>query len=281
MKSLEIKATLFFLAFFFSSHLFSQILAGDTLSRYVDIVPDTTINFDHSPTGPPTQFYYLDEDGDLQNDYLFKVNSSVLNSGSFFSISITALNPNYSILFGRLDNHTLYKVAKPLFLGDSICAKHAVWDSTTLFLYDQVFFMSTVSTIYDWDSTGADFIGIKYQTAVDTLYGWIGVHITYAGIVIRDYSIGKPRQILSVKEFDLTNTRIYPNPATNSIYIGRNNNEAMDISLFDVLGKQINTELKSNASTIEIDISSLKAGIYFIRITSAKGVITKKIAVNH
>lgn len=70
---------------------------------------------------------------------------------------------------------------------------------------------------------------------------------------------------------------MYPNPAKNSIFINmkkRFNNHS-NISITDVLGKEIYQFIAVNAE-LEIDISKLMNGIYFIKLNDEKGIFTQK-----
>jgi len=77
-----------------------------------------------------------------------------------------------------------------------------------------------------------------------------------------------PDCTLSINEFSLSKTYIYPNPVSNSFTI-QSNTEITSYSLHDITGKLIiNTnkedQLKSN-------ISFLNSGIYFLTLESASG----------
>jgi hypothetical protein len=79
--------------------------------------------------------------------------------------------------------------------------------------------------------------------------------------------------------------RIYPNPTTGELRIENGelrieNGELKmeNVEIFDVYGRSI---LHSPFSILHsIDISGLQAGIYFVRITTEKGIITKKVVKN-
>ncbi len=77
---------------------------------------------------------------------------------------------------------------------------------------------------------------------------------------------------------------IYPNPATKDINIELNipNNEAVNISLFNNLGQQIQSNELGNISgskTYKIDISDLPKGIYFVNIQIGSKKYSKPIQV--
>ncbi|WP_366184242.1 T9SS type A sorting domain-containing protein [Flavobacterium ovatum] len=78
---------------------------------------------------------------------------------------------------------------------------------------------------------------------------------------------------LAVRNFELDNAiSVYPNPTANYVSINLGGNELTKASLTNVSGAIV---LSSSATTI--DLSSLSAGVYFLKIETAKGSTTKKI----
>ena len=78
------------------------------------------------------------------------------------------------------------------------------------------------------------------------------------------------------------NILIYPNPVTSSLHIIIPSSEEKlgdsFISITDVLGKVVGDYIyKESISSLDLDLSKLSAGNYFIKITNKKEVITKKI----
>jgi hypothetical protein len=83
--------------------------------------------------------------------------------------------------------------------------------------------------------------------------------------------------VLGTNEFQGDNFKIYPNPATNGyLYVTSKLNGAKNISVFDVLGKQV---LKNKLNGEKLDISSLKSGVYFLTIEQGKSSTTKKLII--
>lgn len=83
-------------------------------------------------------------------------------------------------------------------------------------------------------------------------------------------------QILSNGDFELDNSiAIAPNPAKNNVNINCNNN-VKTIELFDVQGRVLITQIVNNSQT-QLDVSNYTNGIYFVKITTEKGVKIEKI----
>ncbi len=81
-------------------------------------------------------------------------------------------------------------------------------------------------------------------------------------------------EALNINENSYTNKlSVYPNPFINSLSIDYSNDEEFDISVFDILGKEI---LKTRDSFI--DTSSFKNGFYILKIKLKNNkVLSKKI----
>jgi hypothetical protein len=81
------------------------------------------------------------------------------------------------------------------------------------------------------------------------------------------------QMIISVDEYSLENSlSVYPNPTSNQLSIDTEL-EINEITIIDITGKLIKTT-KQNTSTI--NVADLSNGIYFIKIITDKGTLTKK-----
>ncbi|CAM3588827.1 T9SS type A sorting domain-containing protein [Flavobacterium gelidilacus] len=88
---------------------------------------------------------------------------------------------------------------------------------------------------------------------------------------------------LAVNTFTEGNVTMYPNPAKNQVTVSLDNtNEVIaNVSVVDMLGKQVIRLNKVNEITKSIDLSSLNTGIYFLEIeTQNKLVVKRKLIVN-
>lgn len=82
---------------------------------------------------------------------------------------------------------------------------------------------------------------------------------------------------LTVDQNNVAEFSIYPNPATNGfVNIKTSNNQPTQVAVFDVLGKQV---INTTLSTERLNVSSLKAGIYVVRLAQGNNTITKKLVI--
>jgi hypothetical protein len=76
---------------------------------------------------------------------------------------------------------------------------------------------------------------------------------------------------------------VYPNPASNQISIATNfiRNENITVNLYAINGSLVSqTESKYTREPLNIDVSALEAGIYFVKISTKQYTSTKKIIIS-
>ncbi|RKE98502.1 lamin tail domain-containing protein [Ichthyenterobacterium magnum] len=82
---------------------------------------------------------------------------------------------------------------------------------------------------------------------------------------------------LSVTQFEAGSFSVYPNPTnTGFVNIRTNNNEAISVSVFDILGKEVVNQTVSNN---RLNVSTLNAGVYIMKISQNETSITKKLVI--
>ena len=81
---------------------------------------------------------------------------------------------------------------------------------------------------------------------------------------------------VGVENVETTKTAIYPNPASNKIYVA---DAGLDVrvTLSDILGNILET--KHSDSNTEFDITALKAGVYFVKVENAITSTVQKVIV--
>jgi PKD repeat protein len=82
--------------------------------------------------------------------------------------------------------------------------------------------------------------------------------------------------LLSVENFEVTDLSVYPNPTSNQWNVSTRNQVIKEVNVYDLLGKRV-IVLKPNQSSVNIEASNLKSGIYITIMSTESGTITKKL----
>ncbi|MBZ9652436.1 T9SS type A sorting domain-containing protein [Psychroflexus montanilacus] len=90
------------------------------------------------------------------------------------------------------------------------------------------------------------------------------------------WPIGTFTTTLSAGEFSLNEIKLYPNPVSNGVLnFETSSNEVLNVEFYNMLGQRV---LTSKASK-NINVSSLNAGIYLVKINQGSSSLTKKIVI--
>jgi len=82
---------------------------------------------------------------------------------------------------------------------------------------------------------------------------------------------------LSTTSFEVADFNVYPNPtSTGYVNIVSKTNDTIQVSVFDILGKQV---LDNTVKNNRLDVSTLNAGVYIMKISQNGNAITKKLVV--
>lgn len=82
---------------------------------------------------------------------------------------------------------------------------------------------------------------------------------------------------LSTNPLETNNFKIYPNPThLGYVNISSKNNAKMDVSVFDILGKQV---IKETIKNNRLNTSKLNAGVYILKVAQDNASITKKLVI--
>ena len=83
--------------------------------------------------------------------------------------------------------------------------------------------------------------------------------------------------ILNNNQNLISGLSVYPNPVKNGVfYINTNANAERNVTIFDVLGKQV---LNTTTSESAVNVSGLNAGVYMVKITEEGNTATKKLVI--
>ncbi|HEX8270665.1 MAG TPA: endonuclease [Flavobacterium sp.] len=160
--------------------------------------------------------------------------------------------------------------------GTSTQAK-AMFDGST----NKVFSDTFLNILITWHKN--DPVSLKEIAINNAVYNFQGnrnPYIDNPNYVCLIY--GPQCQALNTVAFDspLNNVSIYPNPTNNNQISISSESRIDEIQLINING-QIVREITSPAADNNIyTISNLTSGFYFVKLTSEKGSVTKKILVN-
>ena len=100
------------------------------------------------------------------------------------------------------------------------------------------------------------------------MYGYELFKLENAVLNSEDYSVNTIQSSMNV----------FPNPATSIVTI--KSEEAIgNIELFSILGKKIAIQKTNNQNNIQINVSTIKPGIYLLKASINNKTITKKLVI--
>ncbi len=79
---------------------------------------------------------------------------------------------------------------------------------------------------------------------------------------------------LSNSTFDTIELNIYPNPTSNLLHIEASQTDISKVEIFDVQGKRVMQVSAPNLR--ELDVSQLTNGMYFLKVRTSDGELTRK-----
>lgn len=90
-------------------------------------------------------------------------------------------------------------------------------------------------------------------------------------------AVTPPSTVLGVNQNEIEGLKVYPNPVTNgALYITSVNDTAKEVSLFDLLGKQV---VKTTVTDQAINVANLKGGVYLVKINTEGKTATRKLVI--
>ena len=81
----------------------------------------------------------------------------------------------------------------------------------------------------------------------------------------------------SAEDMELTDVKLFPNPANNNVMI-RSGDNIIEVRIFDVTGKKVYSELVNNKE-VKVTLENLQSGIYFVSIYTQQAIEVKKLQI--
>lgn len=133
-----------------------------------------------------------------------------------------------------------------------------------------------ITPTFDW--TGGNSTSILFDNAIIICGNSAFAHCAqqrYMGVLTKYFIF---ESTLSINDFSNSRVNIYPNPAVDKIYMSIATND-VSYKVYSANGKVLKSNHVLNASEnlVQIDISDLAAGIYFLSIETKSGKKVKKI----
>jgi len=126
---------------------------------------------------------------------------------------------------------------------------------------------------------------VKYRVNRNVNTG-VGTEITNTAYIYFDYNEAVVTNTVSVEitspvGISIVNTGfeniiIYPNPASSVLYIRSAAGNISSINICDIYGKDVFSKKNPGASLIQVPVSSLSKGVYFVNVKDDKGASTTK-----
>ncbi|MCL2041814.1 MAG: T9SS type A sorting domain-containing protein [Bacteroidales bacterium] len=117
-------------------------------------------------------------------------------------------------------------------------------------------------------------------------WGWYArlcfEHYTDYGETLVDiycHDLTREGVVTAVGEMGAANDHIiiYPNPTSGGLTITNYELRITEVEVFDLMGRKVLSQKAESRKQKELDISHFPAGMYFVRIMTDKGVVTKKV----
>lgn len=129
--------------------------------------------------------------------------------------------------------------------------------------------------IFDTDTTMVDNLMFSYTSVVGTHYNVTGVnYYSYGDFFIEPRDASDVEIYTGILESTIKNITVYPNPATDMIYINDANGISM-INITNLIGQKV-MQIPVSGADANINVSSLPDGIYFISMFNENGIQSTK-----
>lgn len=250
---------------------------------YRDVNPDPTLQMPASSFGS----LLIDIDGDNTNDVkLFYTNyqsSGIWNLG--FN-QLDTMNPNFEVLY----NSGLPKspigdyYVKPLNLNDNI-------GTTDNYAFDY----PQIGDVYNSNFRGFPdkYIGFRMKSGTSYKYGWLKIdfsgsdamtfvlkELAYQSVENTPIKAGQKFGVgIRHVAFDESAFSMYPNPAGTNVNIQTTMDVALSsIRIYSIDGKCAK-EVNNPVFPINLDVSELKMGVYFVELIQGENTIWRELLV--
>lgn len=145
-------------------------------------------------------------------------------------------------------------------------------DSGATYLGQQIFDLTETSAEYTYilpESLGTSPLRFKFQISLPE-----EINSSTQRLYLDDVKVFS-RDEASTKENNIAGLNIFPNPADEVLNIISNSSSDKNVQLFDLTGKKV----LDITTVTQVNVSTLKAGIYFAKINEKGKTDTRKIII--
>lgn len=131
------------------------------------------------------------------------------------------------------------------------------------------------------------YMGFRLYEGLDTIYGWVKITASSGHVTVYEYAAYQPNLAGIDQRSLLTEVKVYPNPCSSATRLRYQiNDKGLTIcDLYSISGakieKLIDNLVKPGTYELEIDVSQLPAGVYYIRIQAGKELVVRKLIVSN
>ncbi|NRB58821.1 MAG: T9SS type A sorting domain-containing protein [Winogradskyella sp.] len=258
--------------------------------NWSSISPNINANIDHFKIAPSNNQYMY-----MANNGTFRFST---NGGATWNFS--SLN-----LGGNFINSIAVHPTDPAKLAIAVTGSQKVYTSTdngvswTAIPWDLPNFSAQAVV---WQDNGKDglYVGMNYgvyYTDTDLGNSWTAFNNGLPNVRINELEINTAdgkiyagtygrglwrsdlyQESLSLDEFGLSDFSLYPNPANNEINVRWDKSDGVSVRIYNSLGKLMfyGKDL-SLINGYKIDMTSFESGVYFVKLSSELGEVTKKL----
>ncbi len=129
------------------------------------------------------------------------------------------------------------------------------------------------------DATAFTEVGVNFQVATDDVY-YIAFNVTTDQAyyyLIDNVSVS---DVTSVEEQMAANMKVYPNPTNDILNVEGSELNIQQIEVYNNMGQLVFAD-EVNRTKVQLNVADYKAGMYFIRMMTDQGIVTKKFQVNN
>jgi hypothetical protein len=140
--------------------------------------------------------------------------------------------------------------------------------SQTLCKGQSILLTANGANTYSWSPGGALTVTVNVTPTVTTVYNVVGTNTTTGCQASQNCTITvSPCTGISSNKDEMNDLLLMPNPNNGEFIVELNNGLNKDVTVFDLMGRQI-LQIESNNDKIFVDITSFASGIYYVKIQS-------------